>query len=183
MKTVYLAFGSNLGDRTENIMFAVCSLKEKEIELLDISNLYESEPYGVVDQPAFLNCVGKFRYYGTPESLLDITMEVEKKLYRKRERRWGPRTIDIDILLFGTTGYKSDRLTIPHYDMKNRSFVLIPLLEIAPNILEPGTGIPYREYLKDMSGNDLKLAKSSEAFLKELKITCIVSPLKGGYYG
>ncbi|OAA31802.1 hypothetical protein AT15_02950 [Kosmotoga arenicorallina S304] len=172
MKTVYLAFGSNLGDKVANIASAMCALEEKGVELLDISSLYETEPYGVTDQPAFLNCVGKYRYSGTPERLLDIVMQVEKKLHRKREIRWGPRTIDIDILLFGNEEYKSERLILPHYDMQNRSFVLVPLLEISPNISEPGTGIPYRKYLELLSQKKLRQVKTPESLLEDFKNAC-----------
>ncbi|AKI96851.1 2-amino-4-hydroxy-6-hydroxymethyldihydropteridine diphosphokinase [Kosmotoga pacifica] len=183
MQKIYLAFGSNLGDRLGYISAAICSLEKAGIKLLNVSSVYESEPYGFIEQSAFLNCVGSFEYRGTPEELLDTTMGIEQKLLRTREIHWGPRTIDIDVLLFGTMIYNSKRLTIPHYDMKNRSFVLVPLLEIAPDIVEPGTGISYSEYYKKLEASiGLKLIEPADTFYKKLKLGCLITSTKGGLY-
>lgn len=165
MSDVYLAFGSNIGDRLSYIVKSICLLAEREIELLSLSSIYETEPYGYTEQEPFLNCVGLFDFSGTPEELLKRTMSVEKLLGRKREMRWGPRTIDIDILLFDKIVYEDENLKIPHYDMENRIFVIKPLLEIVPYLTNPETGQPYAELLEKlektadanriMSGNDL----------------------------
>jgi 2-amino-4-hydroxy-6-hydroxymethyldihydropteridine diphosphokinase len=146
----HLGIGSNLGDREKNIENAFHLLDEKpEIDLLDTASLYETEPVGKVDQPPFLNTVFKGSTTLDCFELLEEIHNVEKTLGRDRlkEVRWGPRTIDIDILLFCTSRIVTENLVVPHPRMKERKFVLVPLLELSPDILHPDTGEPLKKAL------------------------------------
>ena len=135
---VYLGLGSNVGDREEYIEQAIFLLpKKKNIEFIRRSTNYESEPVGKEDQPAFLNAAVMIKTSLTPQKLLEETQEIETALGREREVEWGPRTIDIDILLFGDQIVSEDDLSIPHPLMHERMFVLQPLKEIAPRVIHP----------------------------------------------
>ena len=140
MAFCYIGFGSNIGDRKFNIVHALSLLIAKDDIRLDcISGLYETQPVGFVDQADFLNgavCVETMR---TPASLLAACLQVERKLLRKRIVRWGPRTIDLDILLFEEVISTTEELTIPHKELENRRFVLAPLAEIAANVKAPNS--------------------------------------------
>ncbi len=135
MTKAYLGLGSNIGDKREYIDKAIELVgQNKEIEVLKTSSYYETEPVGYKEQEWFLNVVIEIKTDLKPYDLLEYCMETEQKLKRVRKIRWGPRTIDIDILLYGDLNLDDDKLTIPHPRMIERAFVLVPLLEIAPNI-------------------------------------------------
>ncbi len=127
---VYIGVGSNLGKRLKNIEDACLLLERHEIKLVRKSSIYETKPYGKVDQPDFLNCVLEVDTNLSPMKLLKVLLEIEKQLGRTRTEKWGPRTIDLDILLYGNLVYESEELFIPHYDLLNRTFFLIPLYEL-----------------------------------------------------
>lgn len=137
VKTVYLSLGSNLGEREENLRAAIRRLQEDVGELRIVSSLYETEPVDVVDQPWFLNCVVELATGLMPVQLLGRTQRIELELGRRRLRPKGPRTLDIDILLFGRTVVDTPKLTIPHPALHQRRFVLLPLAEIAPDLRHP----------------------------------------------
>lgn len=131
--TVFLSLGSNIGDRFDYLRQAVKLLDDhSEICVEAVSSWYETEPVGYTDQPGFINIAVKITTTLEPHPLLDICQAVEKELNRIRLIHWGPRTIDIDILLYNEQKIISDRLIIPHERMYERSFVLIPLMEIHP---------------------------------------------------
>jgi len=131
MKPFFLSLGSNLGDRLQYMGQAVRRLQEHPgIRITALSSVYETEPVGYTDQPAFLNAVVAGETRLTPKELLYAILEVEKSLGRTREVRWGPRTIDLDILLYGTDSWNEEDLQIPHPRMLERAFVLIPLAEL-----------------------------------------------------
>lgn len=179
MIETYLGLGSNIGDRTRTLVLAVALLIEKGVSLKKLSSLYETPPYGYIDQPPFLNGVGLFEFQGTPLELLEVTSEVEHFLGRKREIRWGPRSVDIDILLFGDENIETKKLTIPHYDMKNRSFVLTPLLEIDKNLTDPTNGICYSEYLENLPGQaDMVKVVDSAGFAKMVEVLDVTEKLQ-----
>jgi 2-amino-4-hydroxy-6-hydroxymethyldihydropteridine diphosphokinase len=135
----WLGLGSNVGRRARMLAAALDALSAVEgLELAETSAVYETDPVGVVDQPAFLNMVARFRCRLSPEGLLDALQEVERDLKRIRTRRWGPRTIDVDVLLLGEMQIETDRLTVPHPEMTNRQFVLVPLAELGPQLPLPG---------------------------------------------
>ena len=136
---VFLALGSNLGDRQANLKTALQHLS-KSVTLQRISSLYETDPIGYEDQPRFFNiaCSGTTRL--APQELLDTAKAIEKVMGRQQTIRNRPRPIDIDILLYNHLTIAQERLTIPHPRMRERAFVLVPLQEIAPTIVDPITG-------------------------------------------
>lgn len=131
MKDVFLGLGSNLGDRLKMLQMAIKFLSDNPyIAIINKSTVYETEPVGYIEQPNFLNMVIEIKTSLEPLTLLKYINKVEKKLNRKRDIHWGPRTIDIDILLYDKDIIKNEKLKIPHPLMSQRLFVLIPLAEI-----------------------------------------------------
>ena len=138
MNTAYLSLGSNMGDRSNFLKTALETLVSAyPIELVNVSSIYETDPVGYTDQDLFLNMVVQVKTELSPIELLDACSETEIELGRKREIHWGPRTIDLDILLFNEENMITERLVIPHPRMFERAFVIIPLLEISPEIKLP----------------------------------------------
>jgi 2-amino-4-hydroxy-6-hydroxymethyldihydropteridine diphosphokinase len=135
--TVYLALGSNLGDRERNLTLAIQSLADAAIEVVRQSSIYETAPMLVEDQPWFLNQVIETKTALFPRQLLHTTQRIERSLGRTRIIANGPRTIDIDILLYGRTVMSSEELTIPHPNFAERRFVLEPLAELAQDLKHP----------------------------------------------
>lgn len=132
---VFLGLGSNLGDREKYITDAVDALcRHEQIEFVQCSSLYETEPFGVKDQPSYLNAVLQIATTLPPINLLTVTAEIEHRLGRVRNLRWEARSIDIDILVYHDQVFCSETLTIPHPYLHKRNFVLIPLAEIAGTI-------------------------------------------------
>ncbi|MGL5446047.1 MAG: 2-amino-4-hydroxy-6-hydroxymethyldihydropteridine diphosphokinase [Rhabdaerophilum sp.] len=130
----YLALGANLGDRVEALREATRRIGAlPETIVVARSAIYETPPWGKTDQAAFLNAAITVRTALKPEALLDACLGIEIAMGRVRRERWGPRLIDIDLLTHGKTRMKSERLTLPHPAMAQRAFVLVPLLEIAPD--------------------------------------------------
>lgn len=140
MNLSYLSLGSNMGDRFEMLRQAVAQLVEHPaVTVTRISSLYETDPVGYTDQEPFLNMVVQLETELTALALLNVCQKIEQNLNRKRLVRWGPRTIDLDILLYNQDRIETDRLTVPHPRMNERAFVLIPLLEIDPGLEVAGT--------------------------------------------
>ncbi len=136
--TAYIALGSNLNNPTQQIANAVDNLKqEPTIELQKTSSIYKSHPLGPQDQPDFYNAVCAIQTTIPPLILLDICQKIEAKQQRMKTRYWGERTIDLDILLYGEKVLNNKKLVIPHPQMKNRLFVLLPLLEITTQLKLP----------------------------------------------
>ncbi len=129
---VYIGLGSNLGDREEMINKALGLLAQvEEIRILKVSRVLETKPVGYLQQPKFLNAVAKAEVSLGPLVLLDKLLAVERRLGRVREKRWGPRTIDLDILIYGNRPYNHPRLKIPHPEIHNRPFILEALKELS----------------------------------------------------
>lgn len=137
MITVFVGIGSNRGDRRKNILRAVELLKTNGQKILKISSIRETRPYGYKKQHLFLNAAVKLKTKLLPEDFLLLCKKIEKEIGRKKSFKWGPREIDLDILFFGKKIVKTKKLTIPHGDLHNRGFVLIPLTEISPNLVHP----------------------------------------------
>ena len=134
--TVFLSLGSNLGDRQKNLTDAIAELK-KHGAIAAVSSYYETEPQNLTDQPWFINCVIQLEINLSPHELLQKIKIIELQLGRVRTEKYGPRSIDIDIILYDTMTLNEPRLTIPHPRLHKRAFVLIPLLEITPTATHP----------------------------------------------
>lgn len=135
MKTAFLGLGANLGDRQGHLANALRGLAaDPAISVVAGSSVYESKPVGVLDQPDFLNLVVQVETTHPPLTLLSACLGVEARLGRKRRERWGPRIIDLDVLTYDQLLWSDDRLVLPHPRMHERSFVLTPLAEIAPDL-------------------------------------------------
>ncbi|WP_462409977.1 2-amino-4-hydroxy-6-hydroxymethyldihydropteridine diphosphokinase [Neobacillus sp. Marseille-QA0830] len=133
--TAFIALGSNVGTRYENMTSAIRHLTgNKEIRLVNYSSVYETDPVGYEDQDLFLNMVIKVTTDLNPFELLDRCLLIETELGRKRAIRWGPRTIDLDILLYNQENIESEKLIVPHPRMLERAFVMVPLLELNPDL-------------------------------------------------
>jgi 2-amino-4-hydroxy-6-hydroxymethyldihydropteridine diphosphokinase len=135
-KLVYLSLGSNLGDRQANLHHALSRLATLG-KIQALSSLYETQPVEFAAQPWFLNCAVALETEKMPQQLLSAVLQIEQEMGRRREHRKGPRTIDIDILLFGSSVVDTKTLTIPHPALHERRFVLEPLAEIAPEQRHP----------------------------------------------
>jgi 2-amino-4-hydroxy-6-hydroxymethyldihydropteridine diphosphokinase len=135
-ETIYLSLGSNVGDRARNLNAAIERLRAFG-EIVAVSSFYETEPVEFTEQPWFLNCAVKLETEKTSQQLLAGILEIEQELGRRRGQQKGPRTIDLDILLFGGSIVDDPGLTIPHPAIHERRFVLEPLAEIAPEVLHP----------------------------------------------
>ena len=135
-KTVYLSLGSNVGDREANLRTAIEKLAELG-EVIAVSSFYETEPMEFTAQPWFLNCAVALRTELMPKLFLSKTLAIEQQMGRRRSQPKGPRTIDIDILLFGNSVIHTPQLDVPHVAMHERRFVLEPLAEIAPEVRHP----------------------------------------------
>ncbi|PAF28345.1 2-amino-4-hydroxy-6-hydroxymethyldihydropteridine diphosphokinase [Paenibacillus sp. 7516] len=129
----YIALGANLGDREQTLLEALTLLDaHQDIEVLRCSSLYETEPVGYVDQPSFLNMAAAVQTRLTPEQLLTELLDVENRLGRVRDIRWGPRTVDLDLLWMDGQSRDTELLQLPHPRMGERAFVLVPLSDIVP---------------------------------------------------
>ncbi|MGL4221475.1 MAG: 2-amino-4-hydroxy-6-hydroxymethyldihydropteridine diphosphokinase [Shewanella sp.] len=138
MTQVFVALGANLEDpkaQLDNALMALSSLAENQS--LKVSPYYHSTPMGEVVQPDYINAVASFETKLTPLALLDALQHIENTQGRVRKERWGPRTLDLDLLLYGDAIIDDPRLKVPHYGMKERSFVLVPLAAIAPDLVLP----------------------------------------------
>ena len=137
MKTVYLSLGSNVGDRAANLARAVAALATHGVRVTRVSSLYETEPVEMREQAWFLNCVVEAETELMPRQLMRRLLGIERGLGRKRRVPKGPRVIDMDILLFGSSVVRAEELEIPHPRMAERRFVLVPLAEIAAGVVHP----------------------------------------------
>ena len=153
--TAYVALGSNLGDKEGNLRRALELLEERGVEVVRASSFICTEPYGVTDQPQFLNGVCQVRTSLAPLALLHILLAIEQEMGRVRLRHWGERNIDLDLLLYEDVVMDTPELTLPHPDMQNRDFVLLPLAEIAPEIIHPTLQKTIHELVICLSAREL----------------------------
>ena len=152
MTLAYIAIGSNLASPLEQVNAAVQALGEiPQSRVVAVSSFYRTPPLGPQDQPDYLNAAVVLETALDAETLLDNTQRIELQQGRvRKEERWGPRTLDLDIMLFGHETINTERLTVPHYDMRNRGFMLWPLFEIAPDLIFPD-GISLKSILDGLN--------------------------------
>ncbi len=150
-RSAFIACGSNMGDRKAHLEVALRALREdRKCRIMRVSDWMETTPYGGVEQENFLNGVFSLETLYTPEELLEVLQKIERGENRERRERWGPRTLDLDILLYEGRVMDTDRLTIPHRDMTNRDFVLKPLAQIAPYEIHPVLGKSIMELSREL---------------------------------
>ncbi len=143
---IFLSLGTNLGDRLANLSHAIAALPPP-VSVLRLSSIYETEPWGYHDQPAFLNQVLEGRTDLSPGALLDHLKQIERKLGRQPTFRYGPRLVDLDILFYGDQVIDLPGLAVPHPHLAERAFVLVPLAELAPDLRHPMNGMSVQTML------------------------------------
>ena len=156
MHTIYLALGTNLGDRMDNLRLAVAALSPT-LRVTGLSQVYETPPWGYADQPAFLNMTLAAETDLEPLALIAFLKKLESDLGREKTFRNGPRLIDIDILFYYDLIFEQADLTIPHPRLHERAFVLVPLNDIAPNLMHPVLKRTVRDLLKDVDTKGVNL--------------------------
>ncbi len=162
-RRVYLGLGSNLGEREKNLLAALRMLDAMEgMAVREVSSVYETEPWGVEDQPRFLNLVALVESERDPRGVLEACREVERGLGRVRGRRWGPRVIDVDVLLYEDLKWEDEELVIPHPLMLERDFVMVPLLELGPCGLPAGMEEAARRWRPRQPGQVKRLFRFGE---------------------
>lgn len=134
--TVFLSLGSNIGRRADNLRFAIEELS-RSLSGIRLSRIYRTQAYGVTNQPDFINLALQAECSLSPQELLSEIARIELQAGRKRTLRWGPRTLDIDILFYGDHVMHTPDLTLPHPDLQNRDFVLLPMMDLAPEWFHP----------------------------------------------
>jgi 2-amino-4-hydroxy-6-hydroxymethyldihydropteridine diphosphokinase len=151
-RRVGLGLGANLGDPAANLRRAVALLRDAGLDIEAISSLYRTKPWGVSDQPDFVNACALVRTALEPLALLDLVQATERAMGRRPARRWGPRPIDIDLLFIEDAPWRDRRLTLPHEGLMERAFVLLPLAEIAPDLVIGGKRLADAAGVIDQSG-------------------------------
>ena len=155
MARCYLGLGSNLGDRAGAVRESVRRLASAgDIEVLRMSSLYLTRPWGRPDQPDFVNAVAEIETALGPWELLARAKSVERDMGRGEGGRWGPREIDIDVLLYDELIMDVDGLVLPHPHIEERAFVLVPLVEVTPDLVNPATGTGFAESLENLRSSE-----------------------------
>ncbi|THE11489.1 2-amino-4-hydroxy-6-hydroxymethyldihydropteridine diphosphokinase [Bacillus timonensis] len=152
--TAYIALGTNIGERTEYLRFALKAIQDQGIMINDYSSIYETDPVGYEDQGLFLNMVLKVKTDLPPFELLWVLQKIELESGRERKIRWGPRTLDLDILLYNHEKIETEHLIVPHPRMTERAFVLVPLAEIDQNLQIPAVTKPISLLLNELQDRE-----------------------------
>lgn len=163
---VYIGIGSNVGVQINKIDFAIELISENPYcEVISVSSIYESSPYGEIEQEDFFNAVIKIKTLFEPKDLFHFLKSVENQVGRKLAVKWGPREIDLDILFYNDLIYTDEEITIPHKDLLNRDFVVVPLIEIAPDLIHPELNKKISEISIFQPNVDELLAQTSKTYI------------------
>lgn len=164
--TAALGLGGNIGDPPAAMGFALRQLDQHpDCRVLSVSRLYKTPPWGKTDQADFFNCCALISTSLVPEALLDLCLDIERDMKRERVERWGPRTIDIDVLTYGALAQETGRLQLPHPRMTQRAFVLMPLSEIAPDMVVNDQTVA--EWLQTADQAGIRLAQENRDWWRE----------------
>ncbi|WP_273383656.1 2-amino-4-hydroxy-6-hydroxymethyldihydropteridine diphosphokinase [Actinobacillus porcinus] len=162
MTTAYIALGSNLNEPAAQLDAAVLAISQlAQTQCIQVSPYYGSKPMGPQDQPDYVNAVLSIETQLEPLTLLDELQRIENEQGRVRLRRWGERTLDLDILLYGKIEMQTERLTLPHYDMQHREFVIVPLFDIAPELVLPN-GSAVKNLRENFNSHNMVLVKPAK---------------------
>lgn len=154
MSKVYIGLGSNKNDRIEYLNQALLELEQTSgISIIELSSFYETKPFGVENQQNYYNAVVLIETFFSPTELYEKLKQIEKSVGRTKSFRWGPREIDLDIILFDSLVYLDQNLQIPHKDYIFRDFVLVPLLEISPDLIDPQSKLNISEFQSTLEEN------------------------------
>ena len=167
MSGIFVLLGTNLGDRIANLSEAISRMSAYKINVLRQSSIYESAPWGINDQPWFLNLVVEIETTLEANELLEALLQIETEMGRYRKQKWGPRLIDLDILYYGEQLSSSDTLHLPHPGIPNRRFTLMPLVELAPDFVHPRLKLTQSEMLA-VAPDDLPCHVSDLSLMDEL---------------
>ena len=171
MNKAYVALGSNLANPQAQLISALQAMNElSDSKLVAVSSFYQSKPLGPQDQPDYVNAVACLETSLAPLALLDELQRIEHEQGRVRLRRWGERTLDLDILLYADHIIQSERLTVPHYDMHRREFVIIPLVEIAPHLVLPN-GQSIQTLAQTFADHHMVIVKHKNEFTSKIDRT------------
>lgn len=174
---IYLALGSNLGERLENLRAAVRGLFPRA-PVCRVSAVYETPPWGILDQPRFLNMVVEVQTSLTPGELLAYIKELEVKIGREKTVVNGPRQIDLDILFYENQIYQDESLTIPHPRLRGRAFALLPMADLAANFIHPVYKLRISGLLKECDSRDIRLFATAEEFTASLGGKHLLVPIE-----
>jgi 2-amino-4-hydroxy-6-hydroxymethyldihydropteridine diphosphokinase len=157
VNNVFIALGSNLGNRLEHLRAGIAMLEQHpKIQGIQKSRVFETEPFGVTNiQDAYLNAAAQLETSLSAHELLNVMLEIEKSRGRERHERWGARTLDLDLLFYGTEIISEPNLEVPHPRMLERAFVLAPLLDIAPNLEIPGRATTVQQALEKLGSDGI----------------------------
>ena len=169
MKEAYLLLGSNDGDRFENIVNSIVEINKQIGRVWKTSGIYQTEPWGFLEQNSFYNLALICRTYLSAQATLKMCLKIELEMGRKRAAKWGPRPIDIDIQYFGNQVIQSRELNIPHPEIQNRRFALTPLVEICPEYVHPQLGKTQTQLLSDCGDGSHVALLNKEILPKEEK--------------
>ncbi len=168
-KSVFLLLGTNLGDRIDNLNEALKSIQTGVGKIAKLSSVYETSAWGKTDQPPFLNLAVEVMTQLNPEDVLNYVLSIERQMGRQRKEKWGERIIDIDILFYESDIYSLPRLVVPHTQVANRRFTLIPLNEIAPKLMHPILKRTIEQLLADCPDN-LEVTRIEGKLLSKLDL-------------
>lgn len=174
LNTVYIALGSNVGDRLQNLQRALSCIKLlHNTTVKSVSSVYETLPFGKTEQSDFYNAVIKIETGYSPNELLKELKRIEKQIGRIERERWGPREIDLDILLFNELNFSDEIITLPHKGIIYRDFVLFPLIEVEPELINPVYNRRYKDFVDELENKYIVKKLSDKLITENINLGCI----------